>query len=417
MTLKIGMVDVDLLARGTKHPNLAQLKMSAWCKARGHDVRLVYGDGIRDLGSYDALLVSKVFTFSADPERLRSRIEGRVGVLNLDVRAEVLKLESGASQGPVIMLGGTGYYPDGGRDLDPEIEHMMPDYHLYDEWVEHELATGGRTRQYYADYLDASIGFATRGCFRKCPFCVNRKYDGCRRHAHVEEFLDPSRPYINLWDDNVLACAEWEEVLDELIATGKPFRFRQGLDLRLIRQEHIDKLARVKYNGPFIFAFDHIEDSARIVSRLELWTRSISHRTMCYVLTAYDPRHTMDQSEDLRDRELRDISGTFERIRILLGFKVYPYVTKFEDYRISEYKGVYDQLARWCNQPAMLKRMSFRQFCELGNGGKVNASRASLRKLQRDAPGIVEQYADLKWPGVATEPMSATRQTSLEEWA
>ena len=38
-----------------------------------------------------------------------------------------------------IHLGGTGFYFDKAPDLPYEIEHHMPDYHLYDSWIESEI--------------------------------------------------------------------------------------------------------------------------------------------------------------------------------------------------------------------------------------------------------------------------------------
>ena len=37
-----------------------------------------------------------------------------------------------------IKIGGTGFYYEKAPDLDCEIEHIMPDYHLYDEYVNNE---------------------------------------------------------------------------------------------------------------------------------------------------------------------------------------------------------------------------------------------------------------------------------------
>ena len=51
----------------------------------------------------------------------------------------------------------------------------MPDYHLYDDFVNDQLSNGGK-RIDFKYYLDYSIGFMTRGCFRQCPFCVNKNY-------------------------------------------------------------------------------------------------------------------------------------------------------------------------------------------------------------------------------------------------
>ena len=53
--LRIGMIDVDLLNNGTRHPNLAQMKMSNYCKNElHHDVRLIYRDqDLSHLSDYD----------------------------------------------------------------------------------------------------------------------------------------------------------------------------------------------------------------------------------------------------------------------------------------------------------------------------------------------------------------------------
>ena len=39
--LRIGIMDADLLDNGTRHPNLALLKISGYCKSYGHNVRLI----------------------------------------------------------------------------------------------------------------------------------------------------------------------------------------------------------------------------------------------------------------------------------------------------------------------------------------------------------------------------------------
>ena len=107
--------------------------------------------------------------------------------------------------------------------LPEEIEHHMPDYHLYDGWIEskcvdaeEDTVKSGKVfdRKAYLrkfkEYTDYSIGFMTRGCFRKCPFCVNQKYDRVFLHSTLEEFYDPERKKICLLDDNILGCPRME---------------------------------------------------------------------------------------------------------------------------------------------------------------------------------------------------------------
>lgn len=112
----------------------------------------------------------------------------------------------------------------------------MPDYHLYDKWVQEQLNKGVKPKElvYYTDY---SIGFTTRGCIRRCKFCVNRNYHKCEIHSSLEEFVDESRPYICLLDDNIFACPKWRDVFDTLNKSGKRFQFKQGVDERLLTDE------------------------------------------------------------------------------------------------------------------------------------------------------------------------------------
>ena len=114
---------------------------------------------------------------------------------------------------------------------------------------------GGKHSE-YAYYTDYSIGFLTRGCFRKCAFCVNKNYDRVCTHSPLLEFLDTARPKICLLDDNFFGSPRWKDLLLELQQTGKPFQFKQGLDERLLTDEKCALLFASKYDGDYIFAFD-----------------------------------------------------------------------------------------------------------------------------------------------------------------
>lgn len=116
--LSIGMIDADLCDNGTRHPNLAQMKMSAYCKSRGHNVRLLENED--DFENFDLVIISKVFDFT----RLSDKLEAEISKfdlkdLNTSIIEDVEKLEkSEKSDVPVFAIGGTGFFPDGGRDLD-----------------------------------------------------------------------------------------------------------------------------------------------------------------------------------------------------------------------------------------------------------------------------------------------------------
>lgn len=361
--MNIGIIDADLLDHGTRHPNLALMKISGFMKAQGYNVQLLFD--YNNLDNYDEIYMSKVFNFTQIP---------------IDVNDyENLK------------IGGTGFFEDGGEDLPFEIEHSMPDYNLYNTFIAKEIERGIKPQK-FSDYIDYSIGFTTRGCFRKCSFCVNKKYNKVFEHSPVSEFLDPSRKYLYLWDDNFLAYENWREVLDQIEETKKPFQFRQGLDIRLMNEEKAKRLSKMKYNGDFIFAFDHLKDKEIIEKNLRLWRKYSKKTTKLYVLCAHE------------SQDEKDIRSVFERIIILMKHRCLPYIMRYESYEQSEFKGMYINLARWCNQPNFFKKMSFRQFCE-ANQEKVKTKNkcATMRYMddfESKHPEIAKQYFDLRFEDI-----------------
>ena len=359
----IGLLDADLLDNGTRHPNLALMKISGFYKYLGNNVTLIENHSSCFTENFDQIFISKVFTFTNIP-------------------ANILSL-------PNVQIGGTGFFEDGGENLPDEIEHHFPDYHLYDNYIEKALQNKvSRTK--FADYIDYSIGFSTRGCFRKCSFCVNKKYDKPFFHSEIKEFLDISRPYIYLWDDNFLAYSGWEKILDELEDIGKPFQFRQGLDIRLMNEKKAERISKTIYHGDFIFAFDHLEDRELIEKKLKLWRRYTHRTTKLYVLCAFD------------SQDEKDISNTFERIAILMKYGCLPYIMRFESYKNSRFKDLYIQIARWCNQPNFFKKKSFRQFCE-ANQAYVKTENVlctafqSMIEFEKEFPEIAKKYFDLRY--------------------
>lgn len=358
---KIGIIDADLLDNGTRHPNLALMKIAGFYRDNGDEVELVLS--YDELDIYDDLYMSKVFNFTYVPKK-------------------VLEMKN-------LHIGGTGFFEDGGKNLPDEIEHHMPYYDLYKGYVERQIELG-KSRNNYADYLDYSIGFTTRGCFRKCEFCVNKKYDHVFKHSPVSEFYDEKRPYIYLWDDNILGFPQWREVIEELEATGKPFQFRQGIDIRLMTDEKARVFNNVHYHGDFIFAFDHIEDKERIVEKIQLWKRYSSRVCKLYVISGF-----VSQDEN-------DIADVFERIATLMKYGCIPYIMRYEDYKKSEYKSMYVELARWCNQPQFFKKKSFREFCVANQEYKKDknsncAAYQTMLDFEARFPEIADAYFDLKF--------------------
>lgn len=327
--MKVAIIDADLIGR-KKHrfPNLACMKISSYHKSKGDEVVLKLNyDGLE---SFDIVYISKVFTDTAVPD----------GVIEKDN----------------VVHGGTGFYYDKAEKLLEEIEHSRPDYHLYDAWVQEQLAAG-KKRGDFKYYLEYSIGFMTRGCFRKCKFCVNQNYDRVYKHSPLEEFYDPERKKICLLDDNFLGCPLWKELLIELQETGRPFQFKQGLDERLLTEEKCELLFESKYDGDYIFAFDNVADASLIEEKIKLLRKHTNVVPKFYCFTGFD-------RNDVWDDEFwkQDIFDLFTRIEMLMRNKCLPYVMRFNKYEESPYRGLYITIARWCNQPSFFKKKSLREF-------------------------------------------------------
>lgn len=367
MNMNIGIIDADLLGRKRhRYPNLASMKISGYHKEQGNSVTLLRN--YDNLEQYDIVYISKVFTDTPIPD----------GILQL----------------PNVEHGGTGFFFDKAPNLPCHIEHHMPDYHLYDEWVEEQLCKGV-SKTSLKDYTDCSIGFMTRGCFRKCDFCVNKKYDHAFKASNIAEFYDPSRKRIILWDDNFLAYPKWRECLAELKATGKPFQFRQGLDIRLLTEETIVLFKDCKYYSDYIFAFDNIADRDIIERKLSLWRNHIPKKsTKLYVFCGFDRDNKWDN-----DFWKQDIIDVFERIIILMKYNCVPYIMRYNKYEESPYRGMYITLARWCNQPSMFKKKSFREYCHNTKGVGDSAGRYA-DDFEAKFPEIAAKYYDVHFTDV-----------------
>ncbi len=377
--MKIGIIDADILGRN-KHrfPNLACEKISGYWKDRGAEVHLLQDYNWDD--SYDHIFISKVFTDTPVPEWLQETEK--------------------------VHIGGTGFYFDKAPNLPDEIEHHMPDYHLYDEWIENEVAKArvarGESfneryfRSQFKEYTDYSIGFLTRGCFRKCKFCVNQKYSHVFKHSPLEEFYDETRPKICFLDDNFLGCPKWKEMLQEAIDTGKPFKFKQGLDERILTNEKCEMLFSAKYDGDYTFAFDNVSDYDLIheqLKRIRKYTRSTSVKF--YVLVGFE------------STDEKDIENAFKRLELLMQYKCLPYIMRYQNknyspWKESEYRGMYVALARWGNQPNIFKKMSFRQFCEANQAlhktqNTLCSSMSAMINFESKYPHIASKYFDLRY--------------------
>lgn len=198
--MKVGLFDID-----SRYHNLALMKLSTYHKRKRDEVefyRPLWG------GTYQIVFASKIFS-------KKDRNE--------------MYLPEGC------IKGGSGFSLK--VKLSEKIEHLMPDYSLYN--------------------LNYSVGFTTRGCIRNCGFCIVREKEGyIKEHAEVEEFLNPKSDIVVLLDNNFLALPSHIKKLEKYIDRGWKIDFNQGLDIRLVNGENAKLLARVKHYKQIHFAWD-----------------------------------------------------------------------------------------------------------------------------------------------------------------
>jgi len=295
LTLKIGLFDID-----SKYHNLALMKLSAYHKQKGDETEL-YSPLF--LKTYDRIYVSKIFT-----------------KFNIN---ECYIPES------FYLAGGSGF--DLERKLPREIEHIKPDYSLYN--------------------LNYSLGFTTRGCIRNCKFCIVPEKEGkIREHAEVEEFLNPKSNIVVLLDNNFLALPSHIKKLQKYIKKGWRMDFNQGLDLRLINKENAKLLTKISYKEMIRFAWDNIKDETEIISGLELVIKAgIRPRNITvYVLIGFDTTFEEDLYRIKRLRDIKDKRGSIK-----------PYVMNYNNSLKSR---KYKDFMRWVNNPWIFKSCEWEEY-------------------------------------------------------
>ena len=173
-------------------PNLALMKLSRCFKAQGRKVALARG--VKELPRAGTVLASCVF--STAPSAMR---------------VEILRRRYGAA----VQVGGSGV--DLRLRLAPDIEALAPDYSLYPELG------------------DRALGFLTRGCPRRCPFCVVPVKEGAPRQVSDLDTLLQDRQKLVLLDDNLLAHPSALGLLEEMARRDLAVNFNQTLDVRMLR--------------------------------------------------------------------------------------------------------------------------------------------------------------------------------------
>jgi len=302
-------MNIKLIQIDGKLPNLALMKISAWHKLQGDTVGF-------DVADPDKVYISCIFSWN------RPLALGIAKMFDCDVE-----------------IGGYGV---NGMKLPDEIEHIRPDYSLYG--------------------IHYSMGYLTRGCIRRCPFCnVWRMEGNIREHAPLDEFLHPEHKKVMLLDNNLLTSEHSVELLRELQQRKLKVCFTQGLDVRLMTREIAKILSKIDFRSTsfrekrLYIAWDRMEDEDEVMKGIKILTESgiKPRQIMCYMLTCYNT--TLE--EDMY------------RFNRLCECGVDPFVMRYnrKGNRIDR------EFSRWVNK-RWYKVLSFDRWLELRRtrGGREN---------------------------------------------
>ena len=240
--MKVLLVEPDYY---TKYPPLGLLKLASYHRSYGDEINYVRGIN-QDVSRPDLIEITSLFTFAWKPVNDSIQFYHRqfpdstvlVGGIYATLMPSSIK-----SNFPFANVH---------SGLHLGAESLLPSYDIL-QWVDK-----------WKDWKK-SIVFTTRGCIRKCPFCVVPRIEGKMREPKfsILPMIHPSHSEVVIWDNNFLASPYARDILIELRDGGYRVDFNQGLDARLMTEEFAGLLADIKsrsihmaydwsWEGPYI---------------------------------------------------------------------------------------------------------------------------------------------------------------------
>ena len=295
-----------------KYPPLGLMKISTYHKLRGDEVVFYKGTSaaVRDQ-AWDMIYITTLFTFqwSMTIETIKFYQRNKLRNTNIKVGGILasLLLKDVESE--------TGIMPHFG--LWEEVDRMPPDYTL----------TNG-VYNYYTN--NASIGYMTKGCPNRCPYCaVPRLEPEFVPFIPLEKQIEPNKKDLILLDNNVLASPEFPRIVEEIKKHGfrreAKFRkahryvdFNQGVDARLLTEEKMELLSQLPLK-PLRIAFDNIKFEKLYIDKMRLAHKYGIRHLSNFILFNYD-----DTPEDLYRRLQINIELNEE-----LGLSIFSFPMKY----------------------------------------------------------------------------------------
>lgn len=274
-------------------PNYALMKVSAYHKAKGDTVEW-YSDMWSS--TFDKVYVSKIFTYTAPISMLSGN----------------------------YAMGGSGYSLN--KVLPQEIEDLEPDYSIYPE-------------------MDYALGFLTRGCIRKCDYCVVPEKEGyIKPYRDIKEVLQGRKTAV-LFDNNVLACEYGIKQIEKIGKMNIKVDFNQGLDCRLIDDSMARLLSKVNWLKPLRMSCDSLSMIQPLIKATKLlrWYNCKPFVYSVYVL-------------------IDDLETAIEITKVVKGLNLDPFGQPYRDKKGTEPPKENKDLARWTDHKAIFKSVWWENY-------------------------------------------------------
>ncbi|MBT3309078.1 MAG: hypothetical protein HN382_06140 [Gammaproteobacteria bacterium] len=195
--MRIALYDID-----SKIPNFALMKLSSHFKSQGDEVSLQ-----RNLQAVEAdqYFASVVFHTKKSQKRIQ----------------QLQQL-----YGDQITIGGSGI--DLQTTLADDVECCFPDYALY-------------------NHTHYALGFLTRGCNKRCHFCVVPPKEGALNPnaATFDDFVPEGQKNVMLLDNNLLVSPNANSLLEQMIQQEYRINFSQTLDIQYLNDDNYPLLKQV----------------------------------------------------------------------------------------------------------------------------------------------------------------------------
>jgi len=231
-----------------KYPPLGLMKISTYHKERGDEVVFYKGTNIELRNQkWDIIYITTMFTYqwniTIKTIKFYQRNKANRNIKVGGVLASLLKDDVEKETGVRSHFG-----------LYKRVDRLPPNYEL--------------SNNYYTN--NASIGYMTRGCPNRCPYCaVPQLEPEYVRYIPLEGQIDPNKKDLILLDNNVLASEEFPGIIKEIKKYGfykgakfngklRYIDFNQGVDVRRLTEEKMRLLSELAIK-PLRIAFDHIE--------------------------------------------------------------------------------------------------------------------------------------------------------------